>query len=241
MTWTIVASAAAGSAGGATATTTAVDTTGSTLLVVIGSTITGDPINISDSKSNTWISGPQFPNVGNQSVDLGIFYVNNPIVGSGHTFSNNNGGFGAIGMVAASGHTGGTPNASSATAYGAGTTTEQPGSITPSANDALLLFFTSLSNGTSGAPYSVNDGFTIQSLFDGISSNYGMLVATLDQTIAAAINPTMTRSVASSIAPDISTIVAFNGTASAGGVAVYNTMMLSIPGGMFSIPGDPPS
>lgn len=72
--------------GGAGGTTGSIDTTGATFLVAIGVADSGVP-SISDSKGNTWshltTRGGSFPTYHR----LRISYVNNPTVGTGHTFT----------------------------------------------------------------------------------------------------------------------------------------------------------
>jgi hypothetical protein len=68
----------------------------------------------------------------------------------------------------------------------------QPGSITPTANNELLVTARNI-YGSAGT-LTVDSGFTIQDFTDGVNNvNVGLGVATLVQPTAAAINPTWTR------------------------------------------------
>ena len=72
--------------GGAGGTSGAVDTTGATFLVAVGVADSGTP-SITDSKGNTWTPltqvGGSFPTY----HQCRLYYVTNPTVGSGHTFT----------------------------------------------------------------------------------------------------------------------------------------------------------
>ena len=79
----IVADSASGGAGGSTGS---VDTTGATILIAVGVADSGTP-SITDSKGNTWNSltqvGGSFPTYHR----CRLYYVENPTVGTGHTFT----------------------------------------------------------------------------------------------------------------------------------------------------------
>lgn len=79
----IVADSASGGAGGSTGS---VDTTGATILIAVGVADSGTPT-ITDSKGNTWNSltqvGGSFPTYHR----CRLYYVENPTVGTGHTFT----------------------------------------------------------------------------------------------------------------------------------------------------------
>lgn len=83
---TLVAQASAVSVDGSTATSGAVDTTGATFLVVAVSFYNGSA-SVTDSKGNTWtaIAASQIDSTFDSSTQL--FYVTNPVVGAGHTFT----------------------------------------------------------------------------------------------------------------------------------------------------------
>jgi hypothetical protein len=72
--------------GGAGGTSASIDTTGATLLVAVGVADSGTP-SISDSKGNTWTPltqvGGGFPTYHR----CRLYYVQNPTVGTGHTFT----------------------------------------------------------------------------------------------------------------------------------------------------------
>ena len=80
----LIAHAIVGSSTGNNATTSAIDTTGATLLVALIVTDTGGGT-MSDSKGNTWTA--LTAHSGGTTVTGQLFYVSNPTVGSGHTFT----------------------------------------------------------------------------------------------------------------------------------------------------------
>lgn len=135
-----------------TVSTSAVNTTGASLIVV-GLTYrqTQGP-HISDSKGNTWTICTKYEGSGSQSGVV-FYYCVNPTVGSGHTFSNTDGGgtanFGGISVFAFSGTATSSPkdreNGQFIDPLGA---TATPGSITPSANNYVVLTTCMNWNGT---------------------------------------------------------------------------------------------
>jgi len=80
---------------------------------------------------------------------------------------------------------------------GTGQTDFQPGSITPTEGNELLLVYLGLDDpADTGSPqFSADSGFTVLDASDVVpASNYGGVGAYLVQTSPAAINPTITRS-----------------------------------------------
>src|SRR3990167_1389615 len=125
-------------------TTDAIDTTGATLLVLgIASYAAVGPGTISDSKSNTWVAtGVSQAISGATRVD--VYYVKSPTVGSGHTFSGGaTGGYPSVFVVSFSGTN--TPanrdQENQATEGPPNSLTAQPGSVTPTENDEVLVTF----------------------------------------------------------------------------------------------------
>lgn len=175
------------SADAANVTTDAKDTTGANLIVLsLGSYAGSLRPTISDSKSNTWTALTDYTDTG-VAIRQTIFYCLNPTVGSGHTFTANSAtAYPTLGMSAWSG-----ADSYDSQENGAHTTTVQvlsTGSVTPSANGALLvtgLAFYAL-NGTRA----IDNGFTILGSVDysvGFSDGGGH--AYKIQGTAAAINP----------------------------------------------------
>lgn len=145
---------------------------------------------ISDSKGNTWTALNNV--VGNFGSNTTIYYAENPTVGTGHTFTS--GAFGSLCVSAFSGAALSSvfdqQTAGGSAAGGAGTTV-QPGSVTPTQDDELII------SGVGGNQYAnpptVDSGFTIpanQPTVDGV--NFGSTIGYLIQTSASAVNPTWT-------------------------------------------------
>lgn len=188
--------------GGATATTAAINTTSATILVACVTNYNFDTATatVADSKSNTWahLTDPGYGTINNTNT---IFYVVNPTVGSGHTFSAT-GNYASITVASFSGIATVTPLDQTSTnsgAYNASATTQQPGSITPSQPNTLIV--TCEVNGGSGSlTQSINSSFTItDQQNDASGSRAGTALAYLVQGAAAAVNPIWTHSEASNI------------------------------------------
>ncbi len=166
----------------------AVDTTGATLLVAFVDDETAGAAAPSDNKSNTW--SPLTSKTG-QFTTGRLFYVANPVVGSGHVFSNTGGtNFGSAVFMAFSGTATTSPFDQESGAGTSGATTLQPGSITPSQANCVLV--TGVGFGSTQT-YSINSGFStpLQTNFaGGVGSGSGM--SYLVQTSASAVNPTWT-------------------------------------------------
>jgi hypothetical protein len=169
-------------------TTSAIDTTGATLIVVAFDEVDGLALaTVSDNKGNTWTPLTARDNGAGPLTQL--VYCIAPTVGSGHTFtitSTSTFISGHLAVQAWSGgagtfdvQNGGTP------AFG---TSAQPGSVTPSVNNSLIITSVSADN-DSALPLTINSGFTVSdtSRTDG-AYLFGM--AYFVQGTAAAINPT---------------------------------------------------
>lgn len=201
-----------------TATTSAVDTTGCTLLIaVISCFSTGGAAVFSDSKSNTWTK-LTLRDSGN-TTNL-IAYAQNPTVGSGHTFSGTSGTF--FGSICVSGFSGTATTSVFDQQNGAttaGATTLATGSVTPSANNELII--ASAGSASVGQPYTIGSGFTI-AVQDPGGSSYPSGLAYLIQTSASAINPTWTFNASAEAEACIAT---FKAPAAAAGVSskIYQT------------------
>lgn len=169
-------------------TTSAIDTSGASLLVVmIGVNIsTGS---ISDSKSNTWSALTYAQNAG--GVNSGkIYYVQNPTVGSGHTFTF--GGTAPSGEVLAfsGAKTSGVFDADHATSDISSSSVQDSAGVTPSEDNELVIAGVTLGG---SAVSSINGGFAtpVAVAFQG-GDHYGSGISYLIQTTAAAANPTWT-------------------------------------------------
>lgn len=190
MSFTLVAHTAANGATSGGVTTSSINTTGADFLVLIVSdyqaTTASTP---TDSKSNTWTAlTPQATGVFNRCK---IWYCKNPTVGSGHTFTYTlTAGFSSLAVAAFSGSDTSSPFDQQNGASTSGATTIQPGSVTPSqANELIVVGLAETNSGS----VSINGGFTISDQVDYVPGTaFGVSLAYLIQTTATAENPTWT-------------------------------------------------
>lgn len=168
-----------------------IDTTGCTFLVVGGSWYYGTTLDadLQDSKSNTWTLLTAVSD-GALVARARIWYVVNPTVGTGHTF--NLSGLDTFIALMVAGFSGShaTPfDLQNGTGLGTQGTSIQPGSVTPSENNELLL--TLLCVDPNHGTISVNSGFTItNTVVRQNNVNVGGSLAYKIQTTAGAENPT---------------------------------------------------
>lgn len=176
--------------GGASGNTTAaIDTTGATLLIVAVSRLNTGVPSLTDSKGNTWTLVTEYSS-GAGNGRLRFYHCTNPTVGSGHTFTSTV-DFGAIAVAAFSGTLNAAPDAENGAGQ-ASATTQQPGSITPSVDDCLIVTAFEYVDAALGLA-TVNSGFiTTDVLAD--ATNFGIGMAYKKQTTAAAVNPMWTSS-----------------------------------------------
>jgi hypothetical protein len=195
----------AGSSNTNSITTPGINTVGSSLIVVIVSTYTlqTSGTGLSDSLSNTWIGLNTYANSNLNEVTM--FYAANPTTGAAQTFTINSGaGYPALAVLAFSG-TPAAPFDSQNGGVTASATTLQPGNVTPSVDNELIV--TGLSLGGTGVA-SINSGFTItDQIAQNGASNYGVAGAYIIKgfgTSGFGVNPTWTNSgSATSLASDI--------------------------------------
>ncbi len=178
-----------------TYTTTTVDTSGGNFLVAyVSENSAGGVTGITDNKSNSFTAlTDQF--VGAPGGRM--FYAKNATCGTLHTFTVTMGGtdYANVCVAAFSGVDTTAPadqqNGFSSAGYAA--TTVQPGSITPSVDNCLVVTGIGTQDGSSA---SINGGFTITDFNPTSGGNFwGSGMAYLIQTTAAAANPTWTSSV----------------------------------------------
>ncbi len=180
------------------ATSSSIDTTGATLLVMglAGFQIVANSYTISDSKGNTWTPLTAKDTGAAHEARTQLFYVANPTVGTGHTFDWAYAGYGnaTAAVIAFSDCLTVSPFDQQ---NGFGTNSEvstvQPGSITPTEDNEVVVVMGGFPNDMNSGSGSINGGFTIahQREFGG-SNCVGGLMAYLIQTTAAAANPTIT-------------------------------------------------
>jgi hypothetical protein len=179
-------------------TSSAIDTTGAKLLVIaVGVYYTGSPCqadSVSDSKSNTWVSVGAYNATGTVAGKVCIWYVANPTVGAGHTFTVNN-------VYAASEISAWSNVASSPLDVhnGAGSTSNvtsiSTGSVTPSQNYELCLAAGSDGvNETTISFASPSAAFTtIDTILNAGGTNIGGADGYQVQTAATAVSTTYTQ------------------------------------------------
>lgn len=186
--FTLIADVA--SAGVNAQTTSVRDTTGANFIAVVVFQFSGVTIGtLTDSKSNTW-TGLTAKTGANAYVR--IYYSTSPTVGSGHTFTYDNGTFilGGLGVQAWSGANVSPFDVENGATETISLTSLQTGSVTPSQDNSLIITGLAMNGaGTSGT--SINGGYTITMNFDDIGGvHIGGAMAYLVQTSAAATNPT---------------------------------------------------
>lgn len=163
-------------------TTTGINTTGASLEVVACAYFNQEPCNISDSSSNTWPS-PITWTEGQTSINF--WYKYSPTTNSSQTFTVTCSGgncYPSLTVIAFKNTVGSTIDQQN----GPGTT--QPGSITPTANNEVVVS-NSLFNTTGTA--TVNSSMTILDQVAFVNgTNEGGALAYVIQTSATAINPT---------------------------------------------------
>ncbi|MGH7996171.1 MAG: hypothetical protein ACREFX_07455, partial [Opitutaceae bacterium] len=184
MAWVLgnVASAA-GSGSPATATTAAIDTTGATLLVAIGGAYAGTvEYGMSDSAGNTW----EMAVSENATLWSVIFYCINPTTSAEHTFSFGPVGYPGLSVAAFSGF----PTISldqTNSGSGAGASTVQPGSVTPTTDGQLIV--TGYTDGSAAVP-AIDDSFDVATYIEHGGSNESACIGYLDQATGSPLNPT---------------------------------------------------
>jgi hypothetical protein len=179
----------AGSTTGNNITTTAIDTTGANLIVVGSAYLKNGPITVTDSKSNGAPTALTLQ-AGASIQEVRIYYWHLPAsVGAGHTFTiTSSGKVPSICVAAFSGVKASSPvDQQSGVGTGAGSgTSVQPGSLTPSEDNCLVIscanFF-----GTNG---SINDSFDSSTTPAVGGQHFGILMGDKIQTTATAVNPT---------------------------------------------------
>ena len=184
----LVANTCVASANGNNVTTGSLDTTGATVIVIgVGTSAGTYGSPPTDSKSNTWTPLTTASAAAGNSQKL--YYVENGTVGTGHTFTYaETAKFPSICVVAFSG----TQTSGSFDVQNTGTaesgTTVQPGSVTPSANNSVLV--TGVSHGS--ASVTIDGSFLEGGDVGAGAFNWGCAIAYKIQTTAGAENPTWT-------------------------------------------------
>lgn len=177
-------------------TTSAVNMTGATLIIISSCFSTSQNNVITDSSSNTWTLLTDSGGTPNMQVTCQIAYKENPTTSASQTFTATTPTNGAA-SICVQGFTGTTGtglfdvqsfNSSTNTV----TVTLSTGSITPSANNELLVTVGASPN-TTGS--SISGGFTVPTGGELASIGgvyWGNIVSYLIQTTATAANPAIT-------------------------------------------------
>jgi hypothetical protein len=228
MAFALVAHTAAASTNNTSVTTGAIDTTGANLIVLVTSEdVTKTPVP-TDSNGNSYTNLTKFGAATSPGVT--IWYKLSPIVGAGHTFTNTPSGggnsFPAIAVLAFSGAGSAGVDASQNGSTGTANT-RQPGSITPSENNEVVIASSGWNGAIGVASAVINGGFNSPpDQVDSGSNNYGAAISYLIQTSAAAANPTWTYGVSSPAAA--AGIAAFKVTNVAAPVSDSRLLLLGV-------------
>lgn len=166
-------------------TTAAANTTGANLIVLAVQYQTNATITVSDSAGNTWTALSAYGNWAESGSQM--YYCLNPVTSSAHTFTvSGSGSYSQISALAFSGAGAIDQQAGYATTT-IGNTSVQPGSITPSYANELIV---SSVNNNGLYSISINDSFTAYTYNQVNNVTFGGGIAYLIQTSAAAIDPT---------------------------------------------------
>lgn len=176
------------SAGGGTYTSGSFDTTGADIIIIGVTKQNGTSPTLSDSKSNTWNTRTPYSG-GTFNAEGRLYYAINPSVGSGHTFTLAGSSFGVMDILYFSGSDLSTPyDTENGAGNGSFVSSAQPGSITPSQNNCVVVsYFASGSANSMSVDSSMS--LTDQAPLTG-GAHYGGAIAYIIQTTAGAINPT---------------------------------------------------
>lgn len=199
--WTLINQTALIPVGATGGTTAAIDCTGANLIAInagwfqSGSgTVTS--ANISDSLNGfTYTNGPTSPQIAGSLGVASLFYKISPTVSNSMTFTFAPGlpVFGAI-QVECWRDGSGTPVADQTNnARTSSASTLQPGSITPTVDNSLIVTGAADGGACTGQTLSVDSGFTIDAVTPCASTlTASGALASLPQSTAAPINPTWT-------------------------------------------------
>lgn len=196
-----------GSSGGTSTIT--LNTTGADFLVAVVAAVRSIYFpSLSDNYGNTWtkLIGEQ---AGTNETYAGLYYVQNPTVGSDHVITLGSDAYNTVDVLAFSGMA--TASVADQNNYAtAGETTSVPtGSITPSENGCLIIAGLGSSIAGNTAP-TINDSFTVDYAASSNSSNYADIgAAYLVQATAAAIDPTWTLASAGGSTASVGFIASF--------------------------------
>lgn len=201
MSWSILNSVSAQNLTNSSLDSAAIDTSSADLIIVGASGLNSSNIAISDSSTNTWLVAISTAN-NNPAVNVQVWYAQNPITSTGHTFSLvNTNGFAAMSALAVKGSLSsgsssvGSFDVENYTEYQSnGNTDLSPGSITTSSSNELAVVFVNIYNDASMPTVTMLSSWTNQTHVDCSGNNFGMVAFTSIQASAATINSSVTRS-----------------------------------------------
>lgn len=198
--WTFVSGTAASSTTGNGVTTTGINTTGATLEVLVqayfGTTL--PTITSSTGSSFTLITNLDSGDGGPRKIS--VWYCNSPVGGASETFSSSqSSSFPTIAVLSFSGGSGGFLDKMNS--HIAISTTVQPGSITPSQDNCLVVSGFEFISGTTAT---IDSGFSTPQKAGSTGTAVGGAAAYIIQTTATAVNPTWTQTGANGAASIVS-------------------------------------
>lgn len=162
--WALIASSTytvAGSTGADTVTTPGITTTGANFIVAVVTYYDGGTFsNFQDSKGNTWTKRTVYTDTNATAAHVVQYYVVNPTVGSGHTFTAwCTACAPGIAIHAFSGVNTSPFDVENGTGTTISTSRLQPGAVTPSQDNELIITGP-LTNGGGAPAMTINAGFT---------------------------------------------------------------------------------
>lgn len=218
MSFTLIAHGSSAAWNPDSVTSSSIDSTGANLIVLGLSfySFSSPAGTLTDSKSNTWAALTLYEEVGTTGASSKLYYCYAPTVGSGHTFTwSSTTTYPSIYVEAFSG------SASSPFDVQNGATVInnincQPGSVTPSVDNEIVValagFYTP--NADLGSSVSVGSSFAITDQLTYVpSTSLGGALAYKIQTSAGTENPTWTGNIALNWAASIATFKAAAGGA----------------------------
>lgn len=168
-----------------------ISTASASLIVLSVSTDQSVSFSVSDNLSNTWILVASH-NDGVVNNGKGAMYYCSPCnTGLNHIFATSS--LFSTMAITAWGDAASSAPFDVQTSNGNSSTTIQPGPVTPSTNNSLVVSSLEVTASGNGTSASINSGFTISDQVPFTSGhNYGGATAYLVQGAAAAVNPTWT-------------------------------------------------
>jgi hypothetical protein len=200
-----------------TVTTSAINTTGATLFVIAISDFDGVGYTVSDSQSNTWDTTPSTYTVTGGFFQLEFQFAIVTATNASHTFSATcSGCYPSVCVIAFSGTHATTVWDGKENGSEGAASTRQPGSITPTQDNAVVVSALALPYEDIGTITISGGGFSaVEGQVVGGGGSYGVAIAYVVQTTATASNPTWEWDGGAD--PTGATIAAFREAAGGGG------------------------